>query len=395
MQFNLSSSIDWMTDNAQTYVTSNIKKNPEIYQNVVEKKAFTKSINMDSFQKSSIALNDARLSISNTYGFLGYNTLNLSGISNAIKDVMMEYKLENQKNAEAEGYTPIDELFAEYSEISDEFIISTLQLAETVEKPKDAQDMDDLKWGMLINLGKEIGMNDKDGLMEITQQDLKIYYDLKHHNTQEAFDKLGEYDQNGNIVKRYENPEDVWKDIFLTDSNGNFLKDKAGKLIRNKDFTYTTSVQVDNSVGFRDLTWSLYDVDENDTVKVAHYTAGNIMNLTASLIDGNDAAFTYLANYSKSAVPNNKSQYEIDLQSATNDAEKLFIYKKALVNSYHFFLNSVKILSPDLSYQGQKDTYSDKLDNSKWVTFNPNKKGSFVDEANKIRKEGHEFYKYR
>lgn len=55
MQFNLSSSIDWMTDNAQTYVTSNIKKNPEIYQNVVEKKAFTKSINMDSFQKSSIA----------------------------------------------------------------------------------------------------------------------------------------------------------------------------------------------------------------------------------------------------------------------------------------------------------------------------------------------------
>ena len=133
---------------------------------------------------------------------------------------------------------------------------------------------------------------------------------------------------------------------------------------------------------------------KNDTVKVAHYTAGNIMNLTASLIDGNDAAFTYLANYSKSAVPNNKSQYEIDLQSATNDAEKLFIYKKALVNSYHFFLDSVKILSPDLSYQGQKDTYSDKLDNSKWVTFNPNKKGSFVDEANKIRKEGHEFYKY-
>ncbi len=66
MQFNLSSSIDWMTDNAQTYVTSNIKKNPEIYQNVVEKKAFTKAINMDSFQKSSMALNDARLSISNT-----------------------------------------------------------------------------------------------------------------------------------------------------------------------------------------------------------------------------------------------------------------------------------------------------------------------------------------
>ena len=226
MQFNLSSSIDWMTDNAQTYVTRNIKKNPEIYQNVVEKKAFTKSINMDSFQKSSIALNDARLSISNTYGFLGYNTLNLSGISNAIKDVMMEYKLENQKNAEAEGYTPIDELFAEYSEISDEFIISTLQLAETVEKPKDAQDMDDLKWGMLINLGKEIGMNDKDGLMEITQQDLKIYYDLKHHNTQEAFDKLGEYDQNGNIVK-----SNIFKTVIKVTKRMTY--DKVFKVISN------------------------------------------------------------------------------------------------------------------------------------------------------------------
>ncbi|MDE7314773.1 MAG: hypothetical protein K2N11_03625, partial [Mucispirillum sp.] len=391
MQFNLSSSIDWMTDNAQTYVTRNIKNNPEIYQNVVEKKAFTKGINMDSFQKSSMALNDARLSISNTYGFLGYNTLNLSGISNAIKDVMMEYKLENQKNAEAEGYTPIDELFAEYSEISDEFIISTLQLAETVEKPKDAQDMDDLRWGMLINLGKEIGMNDKDGLMEITQQDLKIYYDLKHHNTQEAFDKLGEYDQNGNIVKRYENPEDVWKDIFLTDSNGNFLKDKAGKLIRNKDFTYTTSVQVDDNVKFRDLHWKSYDNDNNDTIKVAHYGSGELMCITASVIDGNDGAFSWIANFTKSMVPAHKMQHEQDVQYAKNDAEKLFIYKKSLVNDYFFFLDNVKALSPDLSYKGQKKIYENKLDNSKWVTFKPYQQGSFINEANKIRNED---YKY-
>ncbi len=394
MQFNLSSSIDWMTDNAQTYVTSNIKKNPEIYQNVVEKKAFTKAINMDSFQKSSMALNDARLSISNTYGFLGYNTLNLSGISNAIKDVMMEYKLENQKNAEAEGYTPIDELFAEYSEISDEFIISTLQLAETVEKPKDAQDMDDLRWGMLINLGKEIGMNDKDGLMEITQQDLKIYYDLKHHNTQEAFDKLGEYDQNGNIVKRYENPEDVWKDIFLTDSNGNFLKDKAGKLIRNKDFTYTTSVQVDDNVKFRDLHWKSYDNDNNDTIKVAHYGSGELMCITASVIDGNDAAFSWIANFTKSMVPAHKTQYEQDVQYAKNDAEKLFIYKKSLVNDYFFFLDNVKALSPDLSYKGQKKIYENKLDNSKWVTFKPYQQGSFINEANKIRNEDYKYIHY-
>ncbi len=394
MQFNLSSSIGWMTDNAQTYVTSNIKKNPEIYQNVVEKKAFTKGINMDSFQKSSMALNDARLSISNTYGFLGYNTLNLSGISNAIKDVMMEYKLENQKNAEAEGYTPIDELFAEYSEISDEFIISTLQLAETVEKPKDAQDMDDLRWGMLINLGKEIGMNDKDGLMEITQQDLKIYYDLKHHNTQEAFDKLGEYDQNGNIVKRYENPEDVWKDIFLTDSNGNFLKDKAGKLIRNKDFTYTTSVQVDDNVKFRDLHWKSYDNDNNDTIKVAHYGSGELMCITASVIDGNDAAFSWIANFTKSMVPAHKTQHEQDVQYAKNDAEKLFIYKKSLVNDYFFFLDNVKALSPDLSYKGQKKIYENKLDNSKWVTFKPYQQGSFINEANKIRNEDYKYIHY-
>ncbi len=394
MQFNLSSSIGWMTDNAQTYVTSNIKKNPEIYQNVVEKKAFTKGINMDSFQKSSMALNDARLSISNTYGFLGYNTLNLSGISNAIKDVMMEYKLENQKNAEAEGYTPIDELFAEYSEISDEFIISTLQLAETVEKPKDAQDMDDLRWGMLINLGKEIGMNDKDGLMEITQQDLKIYYDLKHHNTQEAFDKLGEYDQNGNMVKRYENPEDVWKDIFLTDSNGNFLKDKAGKLIRNKDFTYTTSVQVDDNVKFRDLHWKSYDNDNNDTIKVAHYGSGELMCITASVIDGNDAAFSWIANFTKSMVPAHKTQHEQDVQYAKNDAEKLFIYKKSLVNDYFFFLDNVKALSPDLSYKGQKKIYENKLDNSKWVTFKPYQQGSFINEANKIRNEDYKYIHY-
>lgn len=388
MQFNLSSSIGWMTDNAQTYVTSNIKKNPEIYQNVVEKKAFTKGINMDSFQKSSMALNDARLSISNTYGFLGYNTLNLSGISNAIKDVMMEYKLENQKNAEAEGYTPIDELFAEYSEISDEFIISTLQLAETVEKPKDAQDMDDLRWGMLINLGKEIGMNDKDGLMEITQQDLKIYYDLKHHNTQEAFDKLGEYDQNGNIVKRYENPEDVWKDIFLTDSNGDFLRDKAGNLIRNENFTYTTSVQQDNTTFHNDLDWSMYNYDNNIETKISDYQASDLMHFSVFIKDGNDFAFNRLANrYYESVNVGEEPYYIQDLKEAKNDAEKLFVYKRYLVNAYHNLLHDIE----GAPTQEEWNNITEKqINNSKWVTFNPYENGSYKNEANKVRKDGYQ-----
>ena len=390
MQFNLNSSIELMTNNLQTYVSSYIKQTSKNYQDADANKV-SNNLHIDSFKKSSNTLNNARLSISNTYGFLGYNTLNLSGISKAIKDVMSEYKLENQQNAKIEGYTTIDERFAEYSEISDEFIISVLQLSETVEKPKDAQDMDDLRWGMLVNLGKEVGMNDKDGLMEITQQDLKIYYDLKHHNNQEAFEKLGEYDQNGNIIKRYENPEDVWKDIFLTDSNGNFLKDKAGRLIRNKDFTYTTSVQVDDSVAFRDLSWKLYDKDNNDKIKAADYGAGELMCITASIMDGNDAAFSLLANYTKSMLPENKTQHELDVQYAKSDAEKLFIYKKSLVNDYFFFLDTVKGVSPDLSYEGQKDMYNKKLDNSKWVTFNPNYKGSFIAEANKIRNNGYQY----
>ena len=325
MQVNFSSTVSSFSDDIQSHVARSIKKNPEIYQNVAESKAFKNSLNMDSFQKSSIALNDARLSISNSKGYLGYNIFNLKGISNAIKQATFEYKMQHERKPMDPNIETIDELFEMHSEIDDELVISVLQLAETVEKPKDAQDMDDLRWGMLINLGKEIGMNDKDGLMEITQQDLKIYYDLKHHNTQEAFDKLGEYDQNGNIVKRYENPEDVWKDIFLTDSNGNFLKDKAGKLIRNKDFTYTTSVQVDDNVKFRDLHWKSYDNDNNDTIKVAHYGSGELMCITASVIDGNDAAFSWIANFTKSMVPAHKTQHEQDVQYAKNDAEKLFI----------------------------------------------------------------------
>lgn len=388
MQFNLSSSIGWMTDNAQTYVTSNIKKNPEIYQNVVEKKAFTKGINMDSFQKSSMALNDARLSISNTYGFLGYNTLNLSGISNAIKDVMMEYKLENQKNAEAEGYTPIDELFAEYSEISDEFIISTLQLAETVEKPKDAQDMDDLKWGMLLGLGKEIGMNDKDGLMQITQQDLKIYYDIRHNREQGRLDTMGEYDQNGNLIKQYENPEDVWKDIFLTDSNGDFLRDKAGNLIRNENFTYTTSVQQDNTTFHNDLDWSMYNYDNNIETKISDYQASDLMHFSVFIKDGNDFAFNRLANrYYESVNVGEEPYYIQDLKEAKNDAEKLFVYKRYLVNAYHNLLHDIE----GAPTQEEWNNITEKqINNSKWVTFNPYENGSYKNEANKVRKDGYQ-----
>ncbi len=327
MQVNFSSIVSSFSDDIQSHVARSIKKNPEIYQNVAESKAFKNSLNMDSFQKSSIALNDARLSISNTKGYLGYNIFNLKGISNAIKQATFEYKMQHERKPMDPNIETIDELFEMHSEIDDELIISVLQLAETVEKPKDAQDMNDLKWGMLLGLGKEIGMNDKDGLMQITQQDLKIYYDIRHNREQGRLDTMGEYDQNGNLIKQYENPEDVWKDIFLTDSNGDFLRDKAGNLIRNENFTYTTSVQQDNTTFHNDLDWSMYNYDNNIETKISDYQASDLMHFSVFIKDGNDFAFNRLANrYYESVNVGEEPYYIQDLKEAKNDAEKLFVY---------------------------------------------------------------------
>ncbi len=388
MQVNFSSTVSSFSDDIQSHVARSIKKNPEIYQNVAESKAFKNSLNMDSFQKSSIALNDARLSISNTKGYLGYNIFNLKGISNAIKQATFEYKMQHERKPMDPNIETIDELFEMHSEIDDELVISVLQLAETVEKPKDAQDMDDLKWGMLLGLGKEIGMNDKDGLMQITQQDLKIYYDIRHNREQGRLDTMGEYDQNGNLIKQYENPEDVWKDIFLTDSNGDFLRDKAGNLIRNENFTYTTSVQQDNTTFHNDLDWSMYNYDNNIETKISDYQASDLMHFSVFIKDGNDFAFNRLANrYYESVNVGEEPYYIQDLKEAKNDAEKLFVYKRYLVNAYHNLLHDIE----GAPTQEEWNNITEKqINNSKWVTFNPYENGSYKNEANKVRKDGYQ-----
>lgn len=48
MQFNLNASIDLMTDNVQTYVSSQIKQNSEIYKDADANKV-SNNLNMDSF----------------------------------------------------------------------------------------------------------------------------------------------------------------------------------------------------------------------------------------------------------------------------------------------------------------------------------------------------------
>ncbi len=389
MKINFSSTISSFSNDIQNYTAANIKTNPEIYQNAGYNKSLSNNQNMDSFNKSSSILNDARLSISNVKGYLGYNILNLTGISNAIKNVMLEYKLENDMHSEIPNHKTIDQYFQEHSEISDEFMISVLQLSETVEKTKDAQNMDDLKWGMLLGLGKEIGMNDKDGLMQITQQDLKIYYDIRHNRGQGRLDTMGEYDQNGELIKQYDTPEDVWKDIFLTNSNGEFLRDKAGKLIRNENFTYTTSVQQDTTTAHNDLYWNMYNYDNNIETKISDYQASDLMHFSIFIKDGNDYEFNRLANRSYESVNVGEEPYYIqDLKGAKNDAEKLFIYKRYLVRAYDsmIFWNSKEAPS-----QAEWNNITEKqINNSKWVTFKPYETDSYKNEANKIKKDGYE-----
>ena len=389
MKINFSSTISSFSNDIQNYTVANIKTNPEIYQNAGYNKSLSNNQNMDSFNKSSSILNDARLSISNVKGYLGYNILNLTGISNAIKNVMLEYKLENDMHSEIPNHKTIDQYFQEHSEISDEFMISVLQLSETVEKTKDAQNMDDLKWGMLLGLGKEIGMNDKDGLMQITQQDLKIYYDIRHNREQGRLDTMGEYDQNGELIKQYDTPEDVWKDIFLTNSNGEFLRDKAGKLIRNENFTYTTSVQQDTTTAHNDLYWNMYNYDNNIETKISDYQASDLMHFSIFIKDGNDYEFNRLANRSYESVNVGEEPYYIqDLKGAKNDAEKLFIYKRYLVRAYDsmIFWNSKEAPS-----QAEWNNITEKqINNSKWVTFKPYETDSYKNEANKIKKDGYE-----
>lgn len=114
------------------------------------------------------------------------------------------------------------ELFEIKPEITEQYLITQLEFGESVPKPYES--LDYLQWATLMQLGNEIGMTDPNGLLKITEADLQIYFDTKYNKTEMFFDKLGDKDQFGNVIKKYEKPEDIWKDIFQTDAFGEFKR---------------------------------------------------------------------------------------------------------------------------------------------------------------------------
>lgn len=121
-------------------------------------------------------------------------------------------------------------------EISDQYILDLMTLGASVEKVDE--NMSDIQWGSLLQLGHEVGLSDPAAIAALTPTDIEIYFDAKFRQSDEIFEKFGSVDENGVEIKRYENPDDIWKDIFKTKDNGEFLTGFDGKAVRNKEFSW-------------------------------------------------------------------------------------------------------------------------------------------------------------
>jgi hypothetical protein len=143
-------------------------------------------------------------------------------------------------------------------------------IAEGKKIPKPDEEMDDLQWGMMVKLGKEMGLNDADAIASLTDRDVGQYYMAS---------------RNGDVT------EDYWKDVFLTDEKGNFVK-VDGKVQRNPDFEgmklfdaeNLSSSEVKDMAGFSSAGEYVYPEHKSPT-KLISVRPEAIMALTATLDD--------------------------------------------------------------------------------------------------------------
>lgn len=219
------------------------------------------------------------------------------------------------------------------SAISADYVNSLIELGKSV--PKGDNSIDDLSWGLTVSLGMEMGIEDADVLRELKLSDVDTYFYEAAYKRNGLESGMKRFDENGETVV-YENPSDIWKEMFKTDSDGNFLKDNHGNAVRNENFTQwrvkpqTPAVTIDSIHG--DV-WEFRDYDG----RIADASAGFLQNLLLGV--SNNDSFMY--RYTREQATNRMPVWSTETTSGMTENDRLNYYTKQLAYSYGLLKSSM------------------------------------------------------
>jgi len=225
--------------------------------------------------------------------------------------------------------------------INDEQVQKIIDLGKSVEKPDD--EISDFQWGMMVQLGDEMGITDSDALANLTTEDLDRYINefyKKPLGMKTASD--GMLDGNGNVFepKSYDTKGDYWADVFQTDSNGEILKDPYGNPLRNSEFKQDTlvnekleqmnaSVKVDSELAIKPYVGKLINM-----------SPALLQNYTFALASGDMAALDYAKNATGTLTGSFDNWLPKDFSKYT-DEQKISAYKEELNFGFRLLQSSL------------------------------------------------------
>jgi len=270
------------------------------------------------FQASSLSVSDAVQQQN-----IASDTVDISSVANMIKEAAEALSAATAPEPVQESVDGIDA----------EYINTIIELGRAV--PKGDETIDDLSWGLTVKLGIEMGIDDADVLRELKVSDVDTYFYEAVHKKAGFEAGMTRFDGNGNAVS-YDDPADIWKDMFVTDADGNFVKDSSGKAVRNEDFTqYRAQTQGTGVTGYSTdaPTWDFSDYSG----RLTDAPAGLIQNILLGV--DNDDPFMY--RYSREHATDRMPVWSSKTTEGMGEKEKISFYVKQLSDSYNLLKSSM------------------------------------------------------
>ena len=249
--------------------------------------------------------------------------------------------------------------------IDADYVDSLIKLGESVDKKDDS--IDPLTWGLTVKLGMEVGIDDADVLRELKASDLDAYFYESSYKRAGLEAGMKRYDENGD-VKIYDNPSDIWKDMFLTDENGNFVKDHEGKTVRDESFTQARLKAPGLNITVQSVQGDTWDPGDYKG-RLADASAGLVHNLLLAVKNNDPFMYRYAREHATGKMPT----WSDKTTAGMSDAERNDFYIGQLSHSYNL-LKSSMVNAP--SVDEQMGNIGRLLKDAVWENVKP-ENGSF------------------
>lgn len=211
---------------------------------------------------------------------------------NTLKNNPQSYKLDISSNAaqkakEQSYYSSSSnsDNTAGAQAINESYMTEIVKKSQEKTKP-DGVKMDDVSWGLLVEMGEQIGLTDPEKLAKLTVKDIEAYFYTK--NIVERGKNLLKDNLTANEYAEYKNTkfdsESYWNNVF--DENGN-----------KKDYSIYTINQANSGLPLSSAEF----FSDKGNMKLTDLSAASIHNILMANENKDTALFTYAVKNAETA----------------------------------------------------------------------------------------------